>query len=140
MLHCIVQNICYNVWYRMYRCYIVWYRMWVTLRHSFVIFYDTEYMLYCMIQNMCNIISYEINVILYDSHRCYIVWCRIDDVKWSGKTIVVLNDVNIVEPYTENDLQVISGRNPSSFDHISKIVSNWYISLHFSSMIISSRW
>lgn len=50
----------------------------------------------------------------------------IDDVKWDGKTIVVLGDVNIVEPYSESDLKAISGRSTNTVDHISKIVSIKY--------------
>ena len=43
-----------------------------------------------------------------------------DDVKWSGKTIIVLGDVHIVEPYTEKD---ITGKKPRSVEHLTKIVS-----------------
>ena len=49
--------------------------------------------------------------------------CRLDDVKWDGKNIVVLGDVRITEPYTVKDLYTLDGRPPQTLDHVSKIVS-----------------
>ena len=49
--------------------------------------------------------------------------CRLDDVKWDGKNIVVLGDVRITDPYTVKDLHTIDGRPPQTLDHVTKIVS-----------------
>lgn len=51
--------------------------------------------------------------------------CRIEDTRWDGKTIVVLNDVRISEPYKVEDLQTIPGRNEKSLNHVTKLVSGY---------------
>ncbi|XP_067952084.1 protein LSM12-like [Watersipora subatra] len=53
------------------------------------------------------------------------------DLTWSGKTIVAFKDVEIKEPYNDKDLsKVISGRNASSVDHISKLVRKHFEDKH----------
>lgn len=51
------------------------------------------------------------------------MYFRIDHVKWEGKTISILKDVTITEPYTENDIQLRQGGNTQTKEHIIKIVS-----------------
>lgn len=44
-----------------------------------------------------------------------------DDVKWEGKTIVVMNEVFINEPYKEDNIK--SKGRQAGVEHIKKIVS-----------------
>ena len=52
----------------------------------------------------------------------YLFTQRFNDVKWRGKTIVVMDDVTIDPPYQENTCR---GSEQQSREHIIKIVSSY---------------